>query len=383
MEGQSADTSQSSTSPLNPTRILYQTTDAYYCFDLEEKSVYRVTEDGAKDIAVESETFYIIDGDSMALRRSRFTLFIGCPLLDHYHDFVYKRKAVELFFPTWTLAELEACRRSCYPTITVEQVRERYGYCGGVARLVLDPDASTNIPDSFMAALANVNALEAVRYDGDPSSISADAHALIHVVIGTDEAGRPYQFLGLDLASRYIGKKLLEKDPDQMMAHVQEMLSESPRPILTHLFQIYAQNALSLGGRELNCRNLITGEHSKLVLDKFGGKRAPLKPMDLRGHPIREYHEPLDDDHFPAVDALSKQGMFQIIVDADHPIQDVQVLKELCALYDEPKLYFVVPPPVFKDFAKQKFLGMDVQSGVNLIENLDQYVLELPVKPEE
>ncbi|KAL5039123.1 squalene synthetase-like protein [Batrachochytrium dendrobatidis] len=62
------------------------------------------------------------------------------------------------------------------------------------------------------------------------------------------------------------------------------------------------------------------------------------------------YYEPTDDDNFAAIDSLSQQGMFQFTDDDEHPIREVDILTKLCNLYDEPKLYFVVPPHQFEGF---------------------------------
>jgi hypothetical protein len=96
--------------------------------------------------------------------------------------------------------------------------------------------------------------------------------------------------------------------------------------------------------------------------------------------PINSYFEPSDDDHhFPAIDSLSPQGMFQFTVAKEHPIRGVQIFQRLCDLYQEKNLYFVVPPHRFKDFKKQKLLGTKGNSTMANISGLKQYVLELDV----
>jgi hypothetical protein len=55
------------------------------------------------------------------------------------------------------------------------------------------------------------------------------------------------------------------------------------------------------------------------------------------------------------------------------------ILKRLCELYAEPKLYFVVPPHRVEKFKKQ---GFKKEKGAEIVEpiaGLKQYVLELPV----
>ena len=92
-----------------------------------------------------------------------------------------------------------------------------------------------------------------------------------------------------------------------------------------------------------------------------------------------KYYEPSDDDSFPAIDSLTSQGMFQFTVAAEHPIRGVQILQRLCKLYDEPKLYFVVPPHRFPHFKKQSFKTTTGTHDVIKNLTLKQYVLELPI----
>ena len=71
--------------------------------------------------------------------------------------------------------------------------------------------------------------------------------------------------------------------------------------------------------------------------------------------------------------------MFQFTVAPEHPIRGVEILQQLCKLYEEPKLYFVVPPHRFKDFNKQSFKAQPGADDVTEISKLKQYVLELSV----
>ena len=71
--------------------------------------------------------------------------------------------------------------------------------------------------------------------------------------------------------------------------------------------------------------------------------------------------------------------MFQFTVAEEHPIRGVDILKKLCELYDEPRLYFVVPPHRFQKFRKQNFQQIKGSKEVNPITNMKQYVIESPV----
>ena len=137
-----------------------------------------------------------------------------------------------------------------------------------------------------------------------------------------------------------------------------------------HAFETYGHRIFSMGGKKLKCRCLEDDTESELKLDKLNGKRTPMGTNNLPKPPLNSYYEPIHDK-FPAVDSISKQGMFQFTVATGHPIRGVKILKQLCNLYTEPKLYFVVPPHRFAKFKKQKI--MDNQK----IPRLKQYVLEL------
>jgi hypothetical protein len=107
----------------------------------------------------------------------------------------------------------------------------------------------------------------------------------------------------------------------------------------------------------------------------FGKDTIPTAE-DLSG----KYYEPTNNDTFPAVDSLSPQGMFHFTVAAQHSIRGVQILRKLCDLYDQPKLYFVVPPHQFATFTKQSFKGKTGSGDVTEVGNLKQYALELSIK---
>lgn len=68
-----------------------------------------------------------------------------------------------------------------------------------------------------------------------------------------------------------------------------------------------------------------------------------------------------------------------ITVSTEHHIRGVEILGKLCKLYDEPKLYFVVPTHRFEKFKKQSFKAKEGTKDVKSIIGLKQYVLKLPV----
>ncbi|KAJ3111332.1 hypothetical protein HDU96_005789 [Phlyctochytrium bullatum] len=267
--------------------------------------------------------------------------------------------------------EVKRCQGLCYPNLSMQTLEEKYQIFGGVARFVFDTNTETSIMETMEKTLADADAVKAVRCIGLTTSAFENSHTLLHLIVSNK-----YQFLNVDIASKYVGEQLWIRHAAQMMTNLQDMIGCSPPEIARHLFEIYGHLVFSAGGRTLKCRCLESGTVTQMKLDSLNSQRVTFgkdsipTAEDLQG----KYYEPTDDPNFPAIDSLSSQGMFQFTVKQDHAIAGAKILKKLCKLYVEPKLYFVVPPHRFKAFKKQSFKS---SKG---IPHLKQYVLELSAK---
>lgn len=367
---------------LKPNRVVYQVGSAYHCFELQQQLVTELSKLEAAVVVREQDTFYVIDGrPSEPLLSSCVALFISSPRSEWYKEFVKQKMAKDWYFPVWTLAQLQACQRHCYPDLSIEMLQERYRVCGGVARFVFHKDYSIPVPKKMRSAFNDVDAVRGVKYVGETTNIFPESHTLLQILVGDDEFGNSYQFTDLDVASEYVGEQLWIRYSAQMITNLQEMFGGSPSEIARHLFEIYGHLVFSVGGRTLKCRCLESGTVTEITLDALHSQRITFgkdtipTAAELSG----KYYEPTDDDAFPAIDSLSAQGMFQFTVAAEHPIRGIQILRRLCMLFDEPKLYFVVPPHRFAAFKKQSFKAKTGTDNVTEISQLKQYVLELPV----
>lgn len=129
-----------------------------------------------------------------------------------------------------------------------------------------------------------------------------------------------FQFLYVDIASKYVGEQLWIRHSVQMISNLQEMFGGSPNEISRHLFEIYGHMVFSVGGRTLKCRCLEDAAVSEITLDALNSQRITFgkdtipTAVALAGN----YYEPTDEDNFPAIDSLSPQGMFQFTVAAEH-----------------------------------------------------------------
>ena len=365
-----------------PKRIVYHTKGGFECFDLENTIVSDLPI-GTSEAAIfvrEKETFYVVDGRyASPLPASCVTMFISSPRSGQYKDYVKQKMATEWFLPVWTSEELQKCYTLCYQELPEKFFLERHRIYGGVARYVFHKDFNLAVPKKMAAALSYVNAVRGVKHVGEPTDIFGESHTLLHLIIGVDENNRPFQFIGLDVASKYVGEQLWDRHYKQMIINLQEMFGGSPNEISRHLFEIYGHRIFSKGGKILKCRDLQDGSSSEFVLKRLNGQPITFGKDNLPERPLSSYYEASDDDNFPAIDSLSEQGMFQFTVAQDHSIRGVQILKRLCSLYSNPKIYFVVPPHRFEKFKKQKFLGKEGNSVVGDLPVLKQYVLELEV----
>ncbi|KAJ8328690.1 squalene synthetase-like protein [Batrachochytrium dendrobatidis] len=166
-----------------------------------------------------------------------------------------------------------------------------------------------------------------------------------------------------------------------MITNMQQMFGSIPTKISRHLFEIYGHVVFCTGGQTLKCRCLEDDTVTKITLDALNGQRITfgINTIPTAAALDGNYYEPTDDDSFAAIDSLSQQGMFQFTAVAEHPICGVDILTKLCNLYDEPKLYFVVPPYQFEGFKQQTFKPIDGTEQVQPIHGLKQYVIQLPL----
>ncbi|KAI3631272.1 hypothetical protein MIR68_010762 [Amoeboaphelidium protococcarum] len=372
-------------SPWKPKRIVYQKGDEFECYDLENHDVVGPTDGSViTNLICRSDTLYVADGRDTRPRMSAcITLFISSPRSDHFKGFVKQQRATVCYFPVWTLEELSVCRQKCYPLFPPDVLAERFRIYGGVARFAFY-DFKAGVPyvredpSEMEAALGDADAVKSLRAVGAPSKMFETTHTLLHMIVG-ERQGFPYRFLFVDIASKYVGEQLWDRHYEEMIANLRAMIGGMPDEISRHLFEIQSHRIFSKGGMTLKCRNLEDDTESELELDKLSGDRTSMGKNNLPSPPLISYYEPTDDDQFPAVDSISKQGMFQFTVGAEHPIRGVRVLKQLCGLYDDPKLYFVVPPHRFAKFQKQKFLDKQGSTQVIAVPGLKQYVLQLEV----
>jgi len=281
---------------LKPNRILYQMGNSYRCFDLQQQTVIITTNIEAESLVNKTDTLYIIDGQTTPMLSSCISLFISSPRSGPYKQFVKQKMAKEWYFPIWTSEELQTCQRQCYSDLSIEILKERYRVCGGVARFVFHKDYSIPVPKKMKSALNDTNAVRGVKYVGETTEIFPEPHSLLQILVGDDEFGNAYQFIGLDVASKFVGEQLWIRHSAQMITNLLEMFGGSPNEISRHLFEIYGHLVFSQGGLTLNCINLDDRMLSTFTLESHNGERLSFGKKSIPTKPLYGYYEPSGED---------------------------------------------------------------------------------------
>ena len=204
----------------------------------------------AHKIAIEEETFYILDGDDAEDVPSHcLTLFISSPR-DYFRSWLDEVMTTSPYFPVWTLDELRKCRMLCYGTIAQTVVDDRYSQYGGIPRYVFCPPAE--LP-SLENVIADSDARESIRAIWNPSDMFPTSHILLHISVDEN-----FHYHHLVLASRYIGVLLFSRHFQQMFERLKEVLGDGGAlGFAESLFECYIHFLFENGyNQPLICRSL-------------------------------------------------------------------------------------------------------------------------------
>lgn len=127
--------------------------------------------------------------------------------------------------------ELSSCREKCYSSIVLLDWFRRYG---GVARFAFwdykyNSPYIRHDPIAMETALSDTNAVTCLRAVGKLTDEFDTSHTLMHIIVEST-----YDRWHLDIASKYVGEKLLDRYYQQMINKRKDLLGGSP-----NLFEIY------------------------------------------------------------------------------------------------------------------------------------------------
>jgi hypothetical protein len=377
-----------STEPLLRSRpILYQFKTEFYHFRSDQ--VLGINRERASEIARLPDTFYIMDGKNAdPVHSDCLTLFFSSPRSDTFKDWHSHAKITPLYFPVWSLDELQSCREQCYSTIEPKIVDKRYWQYGGIARYVFWTEEGEE-PPSIKTAVQDANARKCILSAAEPSAMFESSHMLLHISV--DDA---MHFEHLTLASQYVGNLLFSKYYQETLDNMKSMLGNGGA-LAGHLFECYIQFLFkSCLCPELKMRSL-EGLHfsDMLKLDLMHCLSADGSLSKLKLNPQKTKHfdsvpTTLSDDtyyipsatNFSTIDALTKEIALQYCVTTIHPINGVETISKLAALYprNELRLLFIVPESIVNQFEKQLVLTAKGKPPTNP-PCIKQFVAGIPI----
>jgi hypothetical protein len=159
-------------------------------------------------------------------------VYISSPRSDNYKTFVTQTQANEWYFPVWDLHELQLCRNECYSTLDIQLISDIYRIYGGVAHYVFYRNNCIVNAARIDTILMDINAVRGLRYYGQVSDIFLASHLLMHILVSDDVNRTPYQYIDLDIASKYIGELLWDKYKLQMITNLNEMFGYGPLELI-------------------------------------------------------------------------------------------------------------------------------------------------------
>lgn len=216
---------------------------------------------------------------------SAFTVLITSPVRERWKEFNKCVDARRLFFPVFSLREIDDMLRACFPRLSGAEaeagVQERYEKWGGIPRYVLaklDKDSQELLNSAVTRVNINelFNKLGACELESDDGT----SHHLVHLKpAGEADDGTfahpgdadSYVIARSDLGSTYIKRAVFEALDDQELQRLDTLLTRVPASpaaarLYSDLFEQASMQALLAGGEFDRCELVDGGKDDKLVL---------------------------------------------------------------------------------------------------------------------
>jgi hypothetical protein len=278
------------------------------------------------------------------------TILVSSPSEKYYSKFLDYLPVPPLhYLPIWSLKELKLAAKSY--SISLEEVEERFGKIGGIARFVLEKnvDLEAKINEKINKLLSDTIMLMLPTSEGlKEKKIS---HRLVHFKV-EPPCYTKYESV---MASEYVMKKYArarEERQEQLTKSVLAFFQNIPfvASCIGNMFERYAHQKLSEGG-EFLVRSL-DDESENLV--SFPARMSyTFQTLSECTNPNLYY---VAKAAFPCIDSLVlKTGYFQMTVSMKHDINEK--MKEIKSKMKMDNFYFVVPHTHYKEFKKQRILG--------------------------
>jgi hypothetical protein len=238
----------------------------------------------ASSVLRDMSTVLICDG-VMPPICSAFTVLITSPVRERWKEFEKCADALRLFFPVFSLCEIDAMWRACFPRLSGAEaevgVQRRFEKWGGIPRYVLSKlgEDSQELLDNAVTKV-NINELFNKLGARELESDIDTSHRLVHFkTAGESPDGtfanpgdaKSYLIARSELGSPYIKRAVFESLDDQELKRLDALLMHVPvspaaAKLYGDLFEQAALRALLAGGEFDRCELSSGGKDDKLVL---------------------------------------------------------------------------------------------------------------------
>ena len=401
--------------------VVYLAGKARRTYIFSAASVLSVTKASTADLEEldDPRTVFICDSVTPPVVNA-FTLLITSPRRDRWYEYSKTALVKKLIFPVFTLAEILACRRTCFSALDEAGVRERFARWGGIPRFVLEfvtdeqqADLLTAVTDCSTSKLRSSLTAESVD-----TNVS---HRLVHLKtrgeLDPSLSPRQHEYYvsaGTELASRFLARRVSDhlamREGEQLAAFLN---SEERSSLQGALFEINALRALARGG-DFRVRRLTPGAGAGVDVPSTLSLPPSTKTIEFSdlGRELREaageFGAPAtaqaaqamllqpDRVNYPAIDAvLPGLRLANCTVSDSHALK-VAGLEKAVAAIDSVRpsaagtppptvaFYWVVPAGVYPSWTRpQSYVDADGrvivdESAYPVIKRLVQYALCMP-----
>eukprot|EP00026_Physarum_polycephalum_P004352 Phypoly_transcript_04370.p1 GENE.Phypoly_transcript_04370~~Phypoly_transcript_04370.p1 ORF type:complete len:622 (+),score=82.74 Phypoly_transcript_04370:133-1998(+) len=335
---------------------------------------------------MDPNAWYLVD-TATPLRVRAKTLLVSSPYEKRYKEFCKENTHIR-YMPIWNKAELDICRQEFYhDTVTQDKLNELHQRWGGIYRYVLEKANNEDNQRELDGAISKCTTQDILKYAGAEASMEHISHKLLHLIVededmvGEMQLTSRYSTIHIDVASKYVTKRLTEKFGHDVRSHLELLRGLQGRHgagvLFGHLYEYYAHVIISQGG-QFRVRNLTTNKISTLRLKRMETKYL-LEVENISTVGPGEYGQ--GHNTLPVVS--SPPLLFNMTANNDpHRGLNGNGLKiSFSRLPEETfrrpcKYYWVVPSNLFESFQKQTATEM---RGGELDLLVNQFVLELSI----
>ena len=216
--------------------VLYASAKASYAVYLEGNNI-AVKNDQHE--FPEYATYYVFDcgdGSTMkidikAAKASGKAIVFSSPNTSHYKEYIKscicssQRKGVTVYMPTWSLMELQFCRRHLFSGISSKMLERRYNHWGGIARAIFNKSQINE--EHFLQGVIATNSLKDIMKLA--TSLNASqfdvSHKILHLHVEKDNYEDPI----VTFASKWVAQQVYNQAEHDSVLSLTNLMSHAAK----------------------------------------------------------------------------------------------------------------------------------------------------------